>query len=149
MVGGFSESTYLRNELQRRLGSQAELFKPDEALSKAVAKGAVAWTLDGVVASRIAKMSYGVRSHVRYRSNRPEHRERESTAYIGKDGTKWIGNAFSRILDKGVAEKEDIDHVEDFTLTWSVDEPLFKDVSLVVYRGAEPQIPEFVDETDL
>lgn len=146
MVGGFSESVFLRNEVQARLGNVAKLCKPDEATSKAVASGAVAWLIDGVVQARVAKMTYGIRCSTLFRPNQPEHIRRQDKKFSGSDGNLRLPNTFGSVMRKGEAGKEDQEHLEKFCMTWQVSQRLVKDVNLYVYRGESEVEPTFLDE---
>lgn len=146
MVGGFSESVYLRRELQKRLGKSAMIFKPDEATSKAVAKGAIAWYLDGIVRSRVAKLHYGIRCTSIFRYTKPSHIVRAKKVIVGHDGIERLSGFFGKILEKGDVEDEDQEHLKKFGLTWPEGEALVKDIGLVIYRGPLDEPPEFMDE---
>ena len=150
MVGGFSESVFFRTELQARLGSLAQICKPDEATSKAVANGAVAWLIDGVVSARVAKMTYGIRCTTRFRPMDRQHAARQAQSFVGLDGSIRLANSFGAILHKGESGVEDRDYIEPFSLTWAATAPtLRKDVTLLVYRGDADPLPDFVDEPGL
>lgn len=150
MVGGFSESIFFRTELQNRLANVAHICKPDEATSKAVANGAVAWLIDGVVSERVAKMTYGIRCSTRFKPSDKQHLARQSQAFISLDGSTRLSNSFGPILHKGESGVEDRDHIEPFTLTWQATAPMLrKDVALIVYRGDIEPLPEFVDQPGL
>lgn len=149
MVGGFSESVYFRKELQARLGGLARLCKPDEATAKAVASGAVAWHIDGVVATRVARMTYGIRCSTLFRESRPTHIQRRVKAFTGNDGKARLPHSFGAILQRGERGHEDAEHIESFFVTWAAGQPLIKDASLIVYRGHEDKAPEFMDQGGL
>ncbi|KAL9935213.1 hypothetical protein V8E36_005561 [Tilletia maclaganii] len=145
MVGGFSESMYFRTELGRRLGERVQLCKPDEATAKAVASGALIWALDGVVGSRVARMSYGIRCACVLRPERPAHQARAHLGYGGVDGVQHLPGAFGCVLRKGEAGRDDEEHLSPFVLTWTTSVPLTAAISLLVYRGESDELPEFVD----
>lgn len=146
MVGGFSESAFLRNEVQARLGNLAKLCKPDEATSKAVASGAVAWLIDGVVKARVAKMTYGIRCSTQFRPNEYQHILRQDKKFSGSDGKLRLPNTFGSVMRKGEAGAEDQEHTESFSMTWQVSQKLVKDINLYVYRGEAEVEPTFLDE---
>ncbi|KAE8214982.1 hypothetical protein CF327_g1722 [Tilletia walkeri] len=154
MVGGFSESMYFRSELALRLGEQVQLCKPDEATAKAVASGALIWALDGVVGSRVARMSYGIRCSCVLRPERPAHQARAHLAYGGVDGVQHLSGAFGCVLRKGETGRDDEEHLSPFVLTWTTTVPLTAAISLLIYRGESgganagmeaDELPEFVD----
>ncbi|UZJ55704.1 hypothetical protein CBS101457_005024 [Exobasidium rhododendri] len=146
MVGGFSESVYFRKELQARLGDLVQLCKPDEATSKAVANGAVAWLIDGVVATRVSRMTYGIRCSTVYKGNNPSHIARARQKFTGNDGKVRLPSSFGTVLQKGESGREDEEFLESFSMTWMMQMQAHKEVSLIVYRGDEDKPPEFVDE---
>ncbi|KAK0568542.1 hypothetical protein OC861_001872 [Tilletia horrida] len=145
MVGGFSESMYFRSELAGRLGEKVQLCKPDEATAKAVASGALIWALDGVVGSRVARMSYGIRCSCVLRPERPAHQARAHLGYGGVDGVQHLPGAFGCVLRKGETGRDDEEHLSPFVLTWTTTVPLTAAISLLVYRGDSDELPEFVD----
>ena len=150
MVGGFSESVFFRTELQSRLAGIAQICKPDEATSKAVANGGVAWLIDGVVSARVAKMTYGIRCSTKFKPKLESHIARQAQSFIGWDGTPRLTNSFGAILHKGESGVEDRDYIEPFSLTWPSTSPtLRKDVALLVYRGEADPLPDFIDEPGL
>lgn len=146
MVGGFAESAYLRRELQKRLGNKINIYKPDEATSKAVAKGAIAWFLDGVVGSRKSKMHYGIRCATIFRPHKASHFARSSQVIVGNDGVERLKGFFGQLLEKDSIQDVNYEHIQKYSLTWPVGETLYKEIGLVVYRGEEEKAPDFVDE---
>ncbi|PWN39971.1 hypothetical protein IE81DRAFT_325981 [Ceraceosorus guamensis] len=155
MVGGFSESAYFRSELQNRLGGLVRMTKPDGALSKAVASGAVAWSLDGMVSTRVARMSLGIRCNALYRPEKPGHVERQHLSFAGQDGRWKLPGVFAPIIRKGESASTTAEHIEPFNLTWPIGAPPMKEVVLFVHRDEdgddddEQHIPEFVEEEGL
>jgi hypothetical protein len=127
--------------------------------------------IDGVVATRISKMTYGIRCSTLFKGHSPAHVARSSQRFSGNDGKVRLPSSFGAILHKvshfllniriihadriilslcqGESGKEDHEFIESFTVTWRVQVPAYKDVSLFVYRGDEEKAPEFVDEGGL
>lgn len=69
--------------------------------NKAVSDGAVSFYLDHFVRSRIAKVTYGVFTRLRFDNSDPEHLDRISKVYTDDiDGTLRLGAAFDSILSK-------------------------------------------------
>ena len=68
--------------------------------NKAVAQGAIAYFLDGIVRSRMSRHKYGIRMSVRYDPYDYEHAERASKAVFMADGIKRLPDAFSTILNE-------------------------------------------------
>lgn len=149
MVGGFSESAFLRKEVQARLGSRVRLCKPDEATAKAVANGGVAWLIDGVVNTRVARQTYGIRCSTFYREGDPVHEARKSMLITGNDGKLRLPSSFGAVIKKDQSGSEQEEHLEKFTFSWHANMPLHKDISLYVYRGVEETEPEFIDLGEL
>ncbi|KAK0544393.1 hypothetical protein OC845_005620 [Tilletia horrida] len=147
MVGGFSESPYYRSEVQRRLGSTINVCKPDGATNKAVAHGAVAWFLDGCVSSHVARYHYGVRCSVKYDPNKADHREKVmADKTYSSTGEILLPRAFGTILRKGQESTAADRHVEEYRMTWSVEQHLVKEVAVYAYRGDGPEAPDFLSD---
>ncbi|PWN42449.1 hypothetical protein IE81DRAFT_323413 [Ceraceosorus guamensis] len=144
-VGGFSESEFYRNEVQRRLGNKVQLSKPDESTAKAVASGSLVWLIDGVVSSRVSRLDYGIKCATVYKPEKPGHVARRGQVYSGVDGTEHLPGAFGCVLRKGTSGRDDEEHISPFVLTWLKNVPCTAAISLYVYRGDE-EGTEFVDE---
>lgn len=110
----------------------------------------IAGLIGGVVSSRVAKMTYGIRCSTSFKPHEPGHIARQAESFTGLDGKVRLANSFGAILHKGESGVEDRDYIEPFTLTWSPGAiNLRKDVSLIVYRGEEETVPEFLDQPGL
>ena len=68
--------------------------------NKAVSDGAISFYLDHYVRSRIAKITYGVHTRIKFDSSDPEHLERSSMVYTDLAGTLRLGKGFGAILLK-------------------------------------------------
>ena len=68
--------------------------------NKAVAVGAVSFYVDHFVTGRIAKFTFGVPSHVRYRPFDPEHVRREHKLSLDPTGDKRIPGHFETMLTR-------------------------------------------------
>ncbi|THH07993.1 hypothetical protein EW146_g9133 [Bondarzewia mesenterica] len=107
LVGGFAASEYLYSELRGYLEMRGlYLFRPDNHTNKAVAEGAVSFHLDHFVSTRIARFTYGIKSHVPFDASCPAHQERIRLKYIDVDGAERLPNAFTAILSMGTATSE-------------------------------------------
>ncbi|KAF9783709.1 hypothetical protein BJ322DRAFT_1066702 [Thelephora terrestris] len=107
LVGGFGESPWLFQRLRSRLECLGlSLSRTDVPTNKAVAQGAIAFYLDGIVKSRVSRYKYGVLTNVRYNPYDPQHAERWSQAVFMADGVKRLPGAFSTILDESVRVSE-------------------------------------------
>lgn len=74
--------------------------RPDGPTVKAVANGALAWHLDSSVGSRIAKYHYGISCRILYDPHNPEHQERASQKFLGKDGLWYLYGAWAGVVNK-------------------------------------------------
>lgn len=145
LVGGFSESVYLRESVAKALGPGVALAKPDNATAKAVASGAVAWAIDGVVTARVAKLWYGVRCAVTLDARKQSHIDRLKTRIVSADGEVRIPDAFHPLYAKGQEVKAADTVKQSFSMTKALDEKLTGSFDLIIYRGDDTP-PEFVDE---
>ena len=68
--------------------------------TKAVADGALMFTLDHSVSSRMAKYTYGIESCILYDSKCTEHRARVDTAFKALSGEFFLPKFFSGMLKK-------------------------------------------------
>lgn len=117
LVGGFGESPWLFQRLRSRLERLGlPLSRPDVPTcafphplptpinpadrNKAVAQGAIAFFLDGIVKGRVSHFKCGVRVSTPYNPYDPQHAERSSQAVYMADGIKRLPGAFSTILDE-------------------------------------------------
>ncbi|KAG8902814.1 hypothetical protein FRB99_004081 [Tulasnella sp. 403] len=117
LVGGFAASPWLYAEVKRRLlGTGIELRRADShtrsnsllGSAKAVAHGAVSFYIDRLIASRIAKNTYGVAIRRHYQASNVIHVNRKAEMYTcGVTGKQFIDGGFEAITTKGTAVPED------------------------------------------
>lgn len=118
--------------------------------SKAVANGAVAWFLDGLVHSRIAKVDYGIQCSMPFRPQEPAHQARKARVYKSSDGRQKLPGHFSTILAMGASGATDQEYIEDYSMTFADHEPLDRTIKLFICRReAETPLPLFTDEPGL
>ena len=68
--------------------------------TKAVADGALMFTLDHSVSSRMAKYTYGIESCTPYNPQRADHRAREHASFRARSGELMMPKSFMAILEK-------------------------------------------------
>ena len=68
--------------------------------NKAVAIGALSYYVDHFVTGRISKFTYGVASHVSYKSSNPEHVRREHKSFVDVMGDKRVPDHFETMLSR-------------------------------------------------
>jgi len=147
LVGGFSASPWLFSELQAHLlNSGIKFCRPDNHANKAVADGAISFYLDHHVSSRMAKVTYGVECHRPFDASDPQHRARESTAYLLSSGDRRLPHYFDTILNKGVQVSQD----KEFRRSYFIEHVFLPTCSkikqdITCYRGSSGS-PKWMDE---
>ncbi|KAH9946441.1 hypothetical protein B0H21DRAFT_693711 [Amylocystis lapponica] len=107
LVGGFAASPWLFSRLREACGQRGlNLSRPDTHTSKAVAEGAVSYYLDHFVSVRMSRVAYGVRCLTPYDLNDPEHYKRRGGVCTQASGRRYLPDAYSVILPKGVRTRE-------------------------------------------
>lgn len=100
LVGGLASSPYVYSKVSEwgeRFG--ISISSPDGPTTKAVANGALAWHLDSIVSSRIARYHYGVGVHAFHNEKDPEMAHRPAyTDHL--TGARMVTNAWSCIVGK-------------------------------------------------
>ncbi|THH05593.1 hypothetical protein EW146_g9863 [Bondarzewia mesenterica] len=137
LVGGFAASEYLYSELRGYLEIRGlYLFRPDNHTNKAVAEGAVSFHLDHFVSTRIARFTYGIKSHVPFDASCPAHQERIRLKYIDVDGAERLPNAFTAILSMGTATSEIMTCSKSFIRISHESDALDRiECSIICYKG--------------
>lgn len=143
-VGGFSENVYFRESISKALGHDVIFAKPDNATAKAVANGAVAWAIEGVVQVRKAKMWYGIRCAIPLDRRKKSHIDRLQTKFQTADGQTRLPDAFQVICEKGDEVMAEKDIKASFSMTREINEDLHGSFDLIVYRG-DKQPPDFIE----
>ncbi|KAF8625644.1 hypothetical protein AX15_005275 [Amanita polypyramis BW_CC] len=101
MVGGFATSDYLFFKLDEYFKTRnVEILRPDAYLNKAVAEGAISFTIDHSVTSRVSRYTYGIEFCPFFDSRDPDHTSREHTCTTRPSGARVLPGGFSRILLK-------------------------------------------------
>ena len=68
--------------------------------NKAVSDGAISFYLDHYVRTRVAKVTYGSKVSVPYRTSEVEHVKRSATVFTDVDGTFLLPGGFRTVLQK-------------------------------------------------
>ena len=120
MVGGFSASPYLVDQLIERLRSpHIVVTRPEEQTcvgvvfsvnkltglvsndrSKAVANGAISFYIDHYVNARVVKVSYGVKGSRRFVPDDRQHVCRSQNIWARPSGEMMVSGAFFTVVEK-------------------------------------------------
>ncbi|EJD54462.1 hypothetical protein AURDEDRAFT_110099 [Auricularia subglabra TFB-10046 SS5] len=96
MVGGFSESPYLRKMLRERNAQGGmQIVSIDDGTKKAAAEGATLWYLRQTVVARAVRCYFGTNMTTPYLSYDAKHAERSHTKFTDPDGVVRVGPLFS------------------------------------------------------
>lgn len=96
MVGGFSESPYLRKTIRERNTSRGmQIVSIDDGTKKAAAEGATLWYLRQTVVARAARAYFGTNMTTPYVRSDIVHAQREFTKFTDTDGVVRVGPIFS------------------------------------------------------
>ncbi|KAH7325425.1 hypothetical protein B0J17DRAFT_681320 [Rhizoctonia solani] len=142
LVGGFGDSPYLRNEFKKRYepgGSQ--ITRTNDSTSKAVADGAVIWSIISSVASRAPRYSFGA---ICTRISLPWVEGRQGRKmYLGAHGMPVIPGAWSQVAHKGVALDAEATYREAYTNSYRTENPDLKSLSMDLYAYAGNDVPDW------
>ncbi|KAJ7048203.1 hypothetical protein C8F01DRAFT_139384 [Mycena amicta] len=108
LVGGFGASHWLFSELQRELSRRRnlEVSRPDSHVNKAVADGAVSFSLDHFVTARVARETFGIECAMPYDPHDKQHQLRSRLTKNAVSGEKVLHEIFSPILMKNTRVSE-------------------------------------------
>ncbi|KAH8117902.1 hypothetical protein DFH11DRAFT_1571301 [Phellopilus nigrolimitatus] len=125
LVGGFGKSPWLFKKLEESLGpdgvavsqpvavsQSVAACQPDVYLWKGVAYGAVLYSLEHTVVSRVARKTYGTVCNIQYSPLDPEHIRRKRLLIERLSGTLRIPNYFDIIVTK-LTEVRETDHFDE------------------------------------
>ncbi|KAF8161525.1 hypothetical protein B0H34DRAFT_781971 [Crassisporium funariophilum] len=110
LVGGFAASDWLSKIIQHSLTAEGlKVIRPENHVNKAVSDGAISSYLDHFVRTRIAKVTYGHISQLRYKAEDPEHVKRFNTTLKSSAGDLLVDGVFTPILSRNtqVAETQE------------------------------------------
>ncbi|KAH3830275.1 heat shock 70 kDa protein 12A-like [Dreissena polymorpha] len=139
MVGGFSESPMLQEEVRRKFPSTQVIVPMDAGL--AVLKGAVIFGhRPNIITQRVSKYTYGVSCAQVYSSDRhPVHRK-----YTDKDGIDHVDNVFSVHVKAGqVLGNNEVQSTEKYSVHHSD-----QDGMTIQFYYTPSENPKYVDEGD-
>ncbi|KAG8732572.1 hypothetical protein FRC11_012525 [Ceratobasidium sp. 423] len=147
LVGGFGDSPYLRNEFKKRYEPQGcQITRTNDSTSKAVADGAVIWSIVNSVSSRAPRYSFGVicgRVALPWMDGIGERK-----MYLGAHGLPVVRGVWSQIVPKGVALDAEAVCRETYTGQYSTPTPDLKDLSMDIYRYPADDDPDWAWDTD-
>ncbi|KAF8632110.1 hypothetical protein AX15_002041 [Amanita polypyramis BW_CC] len=150
MVGGFSTSDYLFSKLEEHFKSRnINILRPDAYLNKAVAEGAISFSIDHSVDSRAARYTYGISCCVSFNPGNPQHIARSHTCMVDLSGTRWLPNGFSGILPKDKVVEEEEEFREPFYTEYDRHDfqaLTIKKVMIKCYRDRNNKAPAWIDK---
>ncbi|KAH6910166.1 hypothetical protein BKA70DRAFT_1560798 [Coprinopsis sp. MPI-PUGE-AT-0042] len=112
LVGGFSASDWLYNEVKRALQPEGlEISRPDRHVNKAVSDGSAAFAIDHYVETRMSRAFFGTCTMVKYNPAEPEHLRRHSKVFAHSATLEeYIDGLFHAILRKN----EQVSEVKEY-----------------------------------
>lgn len=148
LVGGFGDSPYLRNEFRKRYESRgAQITRTNDSTSKAVADGAVIWSIVSSVSSRAPRYSFGA---ICARIALPWIEGRQGRKmYLGAHGMPVIPGAWSQVVPKGVALDSQAVCKETYSNSYKTANPDLKSLSMDLYAYPGDDEPDWAwDENE-
>jgi hypothetical protein len=150
LVGGLLTNDWLWSRLQSYFKDRnVNICRPDNHINKAVANGAVLSHVDRdnhMVASRVARATYGVICAVPAEGNNEEHTRRRGEWEMDPTGDCYVPNFFEAKLRRGIQVREKMEFRESFSLTESNPADFGEQVvRLMCYRGVLSK-PEWTDQ---
>ncbi|KAG8679848.1 hypothetical protein FRC08_016699, partial [Ceratobasidium sp. 394] len=132
LVGGFGDSPYIRQEFKRRYEPQGcQVTLTNDSTSKAVADGAVIWSLTSSVVGRAPRASFGIEVNLLYDSTSLEFQGRST--YICPSGYTRVNGGWGQIVKKGIALDVEAVTRERFWQYYSSPNPTLNNYQLTVY----------------
>ncbi|ORY74760.1 hypothetical protein BCR35DRAFT_333300 [Leucosporidium creatinivorum] len=124
VVGGYGESSYLKNVLREKYGPQGiQIVSSDEPSKKAVAEGAVIWLVKRLVkrlvVARSVRSTFGIALVYPYNNSNEEHLSRGHI--VLPDRTKGVRGGWSTIIAKDTIVN--VDHLTTMGYTRLITEP--------------------------
>ncbi|KAG8822058.1 hypothetical protein FRC19_006794 [Serendipita sp. 401] len=135
LVGGFGESSYLKQELESAFSTRGvSVVVAEEPSRKAAAEGASIWHITHNVKARAARYTYGMKIRDDYSD---KYRERSDLKVTNLDGRVMIEGAFSTWVKKDVVLADDFAHTVPYCRFFSSDSTSIlshlRDISEKVY----------------
>ncbi|CAE7162684.1 unnamed protein product [Rhizoctonia solani] len=145
LVGGFSDSGYVRNELKQHYEPRgSKLVMSNDSSSKAVADGAVIWGASCNVVSRAPRSSFGISVYMPYRPLIDDPAGR--IPFTSLSGEVQVTGGWSEVVHKGIPIEVGVVYRKDYqylyntpTLWWSKFE-----ADLIAYSGDDT--PEWAED---
>jgi len=145
LIGGFGASEWLWSQLQSYFKSQGIEFSRPSRVHKAVPDGALSFTVDHLVKSRVARATYGTSCASLVDMYNPEHLARAQTWGVSADGLPVVPNVFQGILCKGVQVSELKEFRHPFCLLGATQSNFGVEVlPILCYRGTLSD-PKWID----
>ncbi|CEL62429.1 Heat shock 70 kDa protein 12A OS=Homo sapiens GN=HSPA12A PE=1 SV=2 [Rhizoctonia solani AG-1 IB] len=149
LVGGFGDSPYLRNEFKKQYEPQgSQITRTNDSTSKAVADGAVIWSIVNSVSSRAPRYSFGT---ICARVALPwigDHKGRRM--YLGANGFPMIPGAWSQVVHKGVALDSEATCRETYSRIYKTATPDLQSLSVDLYAYPGDDEPDWAwDEHEI
>ncbi|KAH7339939.1 hypothetical protein B0J17DRAFT_657366 [Rhizoctonia solani] len=147
LVGGFGDSPYLRNVLKRKYEAQnIQVTLANDSTSKAVADGAVIWSMIRSVIARAPRHSFGV---ICSRTCIPWMEDLQGREFhVGPGGIPIVSGAWSPVVRKGVPVAVDEVCRRSYTYTCETDSPESITLSNNLYAYAGEDKPDWGWDSD-
>ncbi|KAL5632455.1 hypothetical protein ACGC1H_005424 [Rhizoctonia solani] len=146
LVGGFGDSPHLRKKFKERYEPQgSQITRTNDSTSKAVADGAVIWSIVSSVSSRAPRYSFGTDCA---RIALPWITQGRKM-YLGANGMPVVPGAWSQIVHKGVALDTEAVCKETYTSMYRTANPDLKSMSMDLYAYPGDDEPDWIwDENE-
>ncbi|KAG8712280.1 hypothetical protein FRC11_000550 [Ceratobasidium sp. 423] len=146
LVGGFGDSPYLRNEFKKRYEPRgSQITRTNDSTSKAVADGAVIWSIVSSVSSRAPRYSFGA---ICARIALPWLEGRQGRKmYLGAHGMPVIPGAWSQVVRKATLDAEAVCR-ETYSNSYRTANPDLKSLSMDLYAYPGDDEPDWAWDAD-
>ncbi|CAE7125177.1 unnamed protein product [Rhizoctonia solani] len=140
LVGGMGDSPYLRNRFKERYEPRgSQITRTNDSTSKAVADGAVIWSIVSSVSSRAPRYSFGA---ICARIALPWVSAGRKM-YLGAHGLPVIPGAWSQVVHKGVALDTEAVCKETYSNSYRTANPDLKSLSMDLYAYPGDDEPDW------
>ncbi|KAJ7074548.1 hypothetical protein C8F01DRAFT_1043782 [Mycena amicta] len=146
LVGGFASSPYVFSQLEKWAERQGIKIIRPATPAKAVANGALVWSLDSPVRARVAKWHYGTDVQVVYDARDSEHQLYADRKVIAPGGQYYVPKAWDDIVQKDTKLVANKEYRALFTAELSEDTTEFeREETIYIYRSEESP-PSFMGD---
>ncbi|KAG9312582.1 hypothetical protein JVU11DRAFT_6979 [Chiua virens] len=150
LVGGFSTNDWLWPRVRSYFEARkVKIYRPENHINKAVANGAVLSHIDRenhLIASRVARATYGVVCALPVKEDDEEHVRRKALWEQDPTGDRYVPGFFEARLYRGDQVSKEMEFRESFSLIESDPKNFGKQiVRLVCFRG-NTSAPKWVDQ---